>query len=77
MPGEKRLDIELFSEAPSRIILSLSPDDTPGFRAMAEKKRVPLTELGKVVRGPLAIGDLAPIELADLREAYESAEPTG
>jgi len=74
--GDRRADVELFSEAPSRIALSVAPANLKPLEVSAREHRIPLRRLGSVVKGSLRIKGLAPIDLVDMRRAFSSSEPT-
>ena len=75
LPAESRSDVELLSEAPSRIILTVSPGNLDSLEAIAEKCNVPVRKLGKVAPGgTLRIEGLDPIGMDEMRTAYRASE---
>lgn len=64
--------IELFSEDPSRIIISCDPKREEEILKSAEKAGVPATELGKVGGKTLKIGKDISTIIPELRKVYES-----
>ncbi len=59
-----------FGEAPSRIVVSLSPDAWPRLHALAEQAGVPISRLGVVGGAALSIGQVLNILVADLARAW-------
>lgn len=66
----------LFGEAPSRIILSVSRENSAAARARLEAAGVPVTELGEVSGDRLVIQGALSISLADLEETWERTLPS-
>ena len=75
LPSDRRADIELFSEAPSRIVLTFTPSDFSKFESHAREKHIPLSCLGRVTKGSLNIQGIASISDEELRAAYYSGKP--
>ena len=75
LPGAYRADIELFSEAPSRIVMSVPAKDVQAFVDEASKKAIPCVSLGKVGGDALKIDGIGDLPVAKLREVFEAAEP--
>lgn len=80
---EKRIDTLLFGEAPSRIVISLGPDNLSSLERLAREYRVPLLELGRTGGEGLHIDSLVKLPLAHLvatwrgsLEAISAAAPT-
>jgi phosphoribosylformylglycinamidine synthase len=48
LPGGVRLDARLFGEAPSRIVVSVAPDEWPRFERIVREWAVPVAVLGRV-----------------------------
>jgi phosphoribosylformylglycinamidine synthase len=79
--GEGRLDVRLFNEAPSRIIVSLAEGDVNAARQQVEEQEnVAFTRLGTVTDGPFrcTVEGLPVIEAPHrtLRNTYEEAIPS-
>jgi phosphoribosylformylglycinamidine synthase len=74
-----RLDARLFGEGPSRIVVSVPPEETARFRQIVREWAVPLTELGQVGGEGLTIrvGDRVAVAagLDAMAEAFEGALP--
>ncbi|MBN1866530.1 phosphoribosylformylglycinamidine synthase subunit PurL [Candidatus Sumerlaeota bacterium] len=73
-----RLDIELFSEAPSRVVLTLAPDRVSELEALAAKAGIPIRRIGRirpVSKRALSIASVGEIEVSDLRRAFQSGRP--
>jgi phosphoribosylformylglycinamidine synthase len=48
LPGGARVDVRLFGEAPSRIVVSVAPDEWPRFERIVREWAVPVAVLGRV-----------------------------
>ncbi len=59
-----------FGEAPSRIVVSLSPDAWPRLAALAEAAGVPIRRLGVVGGSSLRIGQAVHVPVADVTLAW-------
>jgi phosphoribosylformylglycinamidine synthase II len=69
--SDARLDVELFSEAPSRVVLSVQPDKLDAFKTHAQEKNIPYLILGEVTTEPtLHIEGVGEFSLDELRAAY-------
>ncbi|MHB9149762.1 MAG: phosphoribosylformylglycinamidine synthase II, partial [Thermoleophilia bacterium] len=69
-----RPDLELFGEAPTRVVVSVAPAVSPAFQKLCEGAGVPTTELGTVGGDALHMlvgGCEVNVPLASLREAFE------
>ncbi len=79
LPGGGRLDALLFGEAPSRIVVSVAPDDLDTLLALARKVGVPATLLGHVAGSDLTIeAGAQPVvraPVAELAAAWRGALP--
>jgi len=64
--------IELFSEEPSRVVISCSPKHKNKILQEAEKEGVPATVLGRVQGNSLSMTGLFSIPVSQLKESYES-----
>src|SRR5690606_1456176 len=65
----------LFAEGPSRVVLSVAPDQlTPVLRA-AEHAGVPVVRLGLATGDRLQVKDLFDVSLADARNAWRGRLP--
>ena len=65
---------DLFSESPSRAVVSCSPADAARVRDEADKGGVPVRDLGVVEARTLDFGSFS-ISLEDTRDIYENALP--
>ena len=65
---------DLFSESPSRCVVSVEPSKTDDLLALAQSKGVPVTQLGSVGGSSLDFGAFA-IEVAQAIEVFESVVP--
>jgi phosphoribosylformylglycinamidine synthase len=67
----------LFSESPSRIVISLGPADLPRVKVIAERNNSPLTVLGRVGGSRLRIKahgeEVVAAGVAELEEAWRNA----
>jgi phosphoribosylformylglycinamidine synthase II len=70
LPGNRRPDIELFSEAQSRIVLSCDPDHAGKLKQTAHRFRVPIRKIGIVASSSLKIASVANVAVTSLRSAY-------
>ena len=72
---------DLFGEGPSRVIVSLRPEDLAAVSALADREGLPLVRLGHTGGDRLQVVDAAKsspildVELATLRRAWGSALP--
>jgi phosphoribosylformylglycinamidine synthase len=65
-----RLDAALFGEAPSRIVVSVSPQDAPALEALAARHRVPATRLGATGGQRYTMPDFADLSLDEIAQAW-------
>ncbi|MFQ5860032.1 MAG: AIR synthase-related protein, partial [Dehalococcoidia bacterium] len=65
-----RWDVTLFGEAPSRVVVSLTPEEVSQLKALAGELQVPLMELGVVQREHFQLPGLLDLPLAELAEAW-------
>jgi phosphoribosylformylglycinamidine synthase len=65
-----RLDAALFGEAPSRIVVSVSPRDIPDLEALAERYRVPVARLGATGGQHCSLLDFADLSLDEITQAW-------
>jgi phosphoribosylformylglycinamidine synthase len=65
----------LFSEEPSRVVVSCPPDRVPEVKTLAAAHQVPVEEIGTVGGSTLEITGLASVPLESMRAAYEGAIP--
>ncbi len=63
----------LFSEEPTRILLSLSPDQLEAVRTVCAELCVPFEAIGKVEGRSLQIGNAVQVDVAELAKAHASA----
>lgn len=74
LPGAARTDEVLFGEGPSRIVLSVAPDQWPRLERIVSEWAVPLTRLGRVGgdRLRIRVGDRLAVDAAirDLTAAF-------
>ncbi len=71
----RRLDKLLFSEAPSRVIISCAEYDTEEFERLAYKAKVPVQLIGAAGGRRLQINDRISIPVTKIRKEYESGIP--
>lgn len=64
--------IELFSEEPTRVVISCKPENKNKILQEAEKAGVPAKVLGCVQGNSLSIAGLFTIPVSEMKEAYES-----
>ncbi len=62
----------LFGEAPSRIVVSLAPDQWEPLATLAASAGVPLTRLGVVAGNRLTFGPSLDLPVADLRTVWRN-----
>jgi phosphoribosylformylglycinamidine synthase subunit PurL len=74
-PGTGELHRRLFSESPSRALLSCSPEAAGDVLALAASEGVPCEVVGATGGDSIIVGDLV-VSLADATRAYEDALPT-
>ena len=74
-PTAGRLDEALFGEEQSRAIVSCRPQDEKALRALSERERVHIQQLGAVGGDRLRLGPLD-VAVDQLRAAYESGLPS-
>ena len=75
-PATDRPDLDLFSEEPSRIVLSFAPEHEAEVRALAEHHGAPFTLLGEVGGEALVLEGLGEAPLAALAAAYREGFPS-
>ncbi len=73
LPENARRDATLFGEAPARVIVSIAPEQRPALRSLAEKRGVPLCEIGVVGGDILSIADVMGVPLTTIAEAWSGA----
>jgi phosphoribosylformylglycinamidine synthase subunit PurL len=66
---------ELFGEGPSRVLLSVPPENTARVREMAGAARVPVTELGVSGGDQLVIEGLVEVGVSEAQAAWRDALP--
>jgi len=66
----------LFSEAPSRVIVAVAPDNMQLVENMAEQMNVPLTRLGLATGDTISFKGLVEGSLEDARSQWASRLPT-
>ena len=71
-PGGTRPDLALFSEEPSRIVISFSPERLAQVRTTAAAAGAPLTVLGEVRGDALAIDDRLRVPITELSNAWRT-----
>ncbi|MBI2166568.1 MAG: phosphoribosylformylglycinamidine synthase subunit PurL [Chloroflexi bacterium] len=69
---EGRWDSALFGEGQSRVVVSLPRAHLPRLRAMARRRAVPLTVLGRVGGEELTVPGLLQVAVAELASDYRS-----
>ncbi|MFW6054247.1 MAG: AIR synthase-related protein, partial [Persicimonas sp.] len=73
MDAPERADLLLFSESPSRIVISVSPDEVDGVLARAEEAGVAAEDIGRVTdHGQFSWAEVLEIPMATLRERWET-----
>ncbi len=72
---KRRLDRILFSEAPSRVIISCKPDNAERLERYAFKENVPIQLIGVVGGNEISINEKISISAKKLKIAYEQALP--
>ena len=70
-----RLDKILFSEAPSRIVISCNPDSVEEIERLAFRYKTPLQIIGTVCGDEVLINDEISITTNQLKKTYEDALP--
>jgi len=70
IPVKTREDFSLFSETPSRIIISVSPANKAAFEELASKSKTPYKEIGKTGGSKLSINGKYSFELDKLADLY-------
>ena len=65
----------LFGEAPSRIVIAVSPSNAARASALLSECRVPYTELGRVEGDRLYVESACDIPVRALEEAWERTIP--
>jgi phosphoribosylformylglycinamidine synthase len=68
-----RRDALLFGETQGRVILSIDPEQEPALRALAERHRLPIYELGKVGGQALVIRDHFAVSSREIESTYRQA----
>lgn len=69
----ERPDLYLFSESPSRIVVSIKAEQGDSLQALAEEAGVALTRLGTVREEPRFVwGEGIDVSISELQKAYES-----
>ncbi|MBD3169256.1 MAG: phosphoribosylformylglycinamidine synthase subunit PurL [candidate division Zixibacteria bacterium] len=71
----RRFDKLIFSEAPSRIVITCHPDDIEEIERMALKNSVPVQIIGAVGGAKVEMNDYISMTANRLRKAYEEALP--
>ncbi len=67
---EDRWDAALFGEAPSRIVVSVSPEFVPALEALASRLRVPVTKLGATGGTRVTVSGLTDLSLDEIGRAW-------
>ena len=70
-----RNDALYFGESQSRVIVSVKPDHKEAVIKAAQKQGVPISLIGKVVKGELAIGDRIHLEMDEIQSIYQNCIP--
>jgi len=65
----------MFSEEPSRVVVSCARDQVAALMALAQQHGAPVTELGTVGGDRLVLEGLCDVSLADMSAAFEGAIP--
>jgi len=74
LPGQSTTE-QLFSEAQSGILLSVSPENLENVRESLAGSEIPSTHLGTVAGNYLIVEDFAEIRVDTLKEVYEGVLP--
>ena len=74
-PGRLAGHSELFGEGPSRVLLSVGPDQRAAVVAAADRSAVPVSELGTAGGSRVVVGDLVDVDLAAAIAAWRTALP--
>ena len=75
VPGEARMDLRLFAEDPSRVIVSYDPSQRAEVERIAKEAGAPLTVLGTVGGDSLAIEGAFDVKVAEMEKAFRCALP--
>jgi phosphoribosylformylglycinamidine synthase len=73
--SDLRPDIFLFSESPSRILVSVKKEHLPSLEKLASKYEVPFQVLGEVVPDRLAVSGVLELSLDKLDQAWRGSIP--
>ena len=76
VPITGRWDAALFGEAQSRIVVTVSSNNTEVFEALIEKNKVPALWLGFTGGNRIVIGDLVDVALSDAADMWENGFET-
>jgi phosphoribosylformylglycinamidine synthase subunit PurL len=66
---------ELFGEGPSRVLISVAPDNVEGVTARAREAGIPIREIGIGGGDRLVIGGLVDVAVAEAEAAWKGALP--
>ncbi|MFT5223161.1 MAG: phosphoribosylformylglycinamidine synthase II, partial [Glaciecola sp.] len=75
LPENVSVTQALFSEAPGRVVVTVSPADVDAVRAAAEKASLQVTTLGTIGGDAVKIAGVLDLDLAALRDAHETGLP--
>jgi phosphoribosylformylglycinamidine synthase len=68
----RRWDVVLFGEAPSRIVVSLAPEQQINLARLAGELQVPLLELGVTGGSRLQLGSRLDLAVAEIADAWDN-----
>ncbi len=74
-PGDHRADLALFSEEPSRIVVSFGPERREEVERAAAAARAPFSTLGVVGGDALAVAGLVGLSVSRLADAWRGGLP--
>ncbi|MGH2683808.1 MAG: phosphoribosylformylglycinamidine synthase subunit PurL [Actinomycetota bacterium] len=75
LPGDLPPHLALFSESASRAVISVSPEKSEPFEALAVDRRVPFARLGETGGPRMVFGDVFEVTVAEARRVHEGALP--
>lgn len=75
MSFENRVDVELFGESHSRIVVSVKPGNCAKFDEIAGKSEIKVTKIGNVSKSKLQINDIINEDVQTLKNLWENGLP--
>jgi phosphoribosylformylglycinamidine synthase len=76
LPGDLPPHVALFSESASRAVVSVSPEKSAAFEALAGEHRVAYGRIGETGGPRMVFGDAFEVSVAEARDVYEGALPS-